>query len=579
MVIVMKKMMNEKMNNVCKLIAVVLTFSMLLGGLMPSQESMAAKKKTSFKNSKETILIGKSMTLKLKNKIKGNKYTWKSSNKKIASVSKKGKVTGVNKGKTKISCTIKNSTKKSKTKKYTIKCNINVIKGAKKLVIYNGRQAITDLSLEIQETIQLTAVQSPASSNDVITWSSSDSNVATVDEKGKVDCVGLGKTNIIATSSSGMKSVLRLTVINGGPLPSTENDNAISILAAVQSNMSLGVAINTYQLNDPNTSKIVKSEFNSITMENEMNPDSLLNQSQSQKDSTGEPSINTSKLDVVLKAAKDNGIKLRGHTLVWHSQTPDWFFREGYKDTGAYVIKEVMLTRMENYIKNVITYCQDNYPGVIYCWDVVNEAVNHQSGGIRSEGSNWYKVIGEEFIEKAFVYARKYANPDVKLFYNDYDEYIPDKRDTIYEVCKSLKEKGLLDGIGMQSHWDLTGTKAIPRTTPFPCLKEVKETILKFASIPGVEIQLTEVDTHCNDNSVEGQKALANYYKVMFDMIFHLDQTGKANITGVTVWGLSDATTWLTGFKGETSYPVLFDANNKRKVCYNAILDSAKKYY
>ncbi len=334
---------------------------------------------------------------------------------------------------------------------------------------------------------------------------------------------------------------------------------------AFAEDFTVGVAVNMGALNDSDRMSSVCSHFNSITMENEMKPDSLLDGAASEKSSDGMPEINTKKLDQILSRAKENNIPLRGHTLVWHNQTPDWFFSKDYEPSKGLAGKDEMRKRMEAYIKKVLTYCQENYPGVVYAWDVVNEAMADE-GGCRTK-SRWYDIYG--YIEDAFTFARKYADPEVKLFYNDYNEYMPAKREMITATVKKLKEKGVLDGVGMQSHWDMD----------YPTTDLIDAALEKYGAIEGLEIQLTEIDMHNTDDSEEGLKAQADRYKQFFQTILRADRTGKANITNVTFWGITDEDSWLTNFKGETSYPLLFQGEMEKKPCYESILETAGESY
>ncbi len=337
---------------------------------------------------------------------------------------------------------------------------------------------------------------------------------------------------------------------------------------AFAEDFTVGVAVNMGALNDSDRMSSVCSHFNSITMENEMKPDSLLDGAASEKSSDGMPEINTKKLDQILSRAKENNIPLRGHTLVWHNQTPDWFFSKDYEPSKGLAGKDEMRKRMEAYIKKVLTYCQENYPGVVYAWDVVNEAMADE-GGCRTK-SRWYDIYGDEsYIEDAFTFARKYADPEVKLFYNDYNEYMPAKREMITATVKKLKEKGVLDGVGMQSHWDMD----------YPTTDLIDAALEKYGAIEGLEIQLTEIDMHNTDDSEEGLKAQADRYKQFFQTILRADRTGKANITNVTFWGITDEDSWLTNFKGETSYPLLFQGEMEKKPCYESILETAGESY
>ncbi len=348
----------------------------------------------------------------------------------------------------------------------------------------------------------------------------------------------------------------------GAQMTEETKEQATTLKDAFADDFKVGVAVNTYHLTDPDLSELVCENFNSITMENAMKPENLLDQKASEKSKDGTPKIDTDALDEILSLAKDNGLSVRGHCLVWHQQTPDWFFCEDYEASHEQVDKATMQARMESYIEQVLTYCQDNYPGVIYAWDVVNEACD-DSGGYRTN-SNWYEIYGDEsYIMDAFTYARKYAADDVKLFYNDYNEYMPSKISTIVELLTTLNEQGLVDGVGFQSHWDMS----------YPEVDLVLSAMEEYSQIGDLEIQFTEIDMHNTDDSEEGLEAQAERYKEFFQVIVNADREGSADVTSVTFWGLDDGTTWLTSFKGETSYPLLFDADYNKKPCYGSILE------
>jgi len=171
-------------------------------------------------------------------------------------------------------------------------------------------------------------------------------------------------------------------------------------------------------------------------------------------------------------------------------------------------------------------------------------------------------------VTDAFTFARKYADKDVKLFLNDYNEYAAAKRDRIYQVVKDLYDKGLCDGVGMQSHYSMTS----------PTIAAVKVAIQKYNQIdPGkIEIQLTELDIHNTFRTAADQKSVATKYQSLFNMLVDSRRNQKINITGVTFWGLTDGDSWLSDFKGETSYPLLFGADYAAKSAYFAVLNAAK---
>lgn len=354
-----------------------------------------------------------------------------------------------------------------------------------------------------------------------------------------------------------------------GQQDQTDNAAQATVLTdAFQNDFTVGACVSMATANDDEEMEFVAKNFNSITMENDMKPESLLDWEASEKSSDGMPEIREEHLGRVLKIAQDKGLKLRGHTLVWHSQTPEWFFSKDYEPSKGFVDKETMKKRMEAYIQKVLTYCKENYPGVVYAWDVTNEVVSDE-GGYRTN-SNWYEIYGDEsYIIDAFTFARKYAEPDTKLFLNDYNEYIYKKRDVLVELLKKLREQGLVDGMGLQSHWDME----------FPSINMFEEALEEYGKIEGLELQLTEIDMHNTDDSEEGLQKQAERYKEFFEAIVRADRTGTADITNVTFWGIKDDVTWLTSFKGETSYPLLFDADHKEKPCFTSILETAGEKY
>ena len=340
---------------------------------------------------------------------------------------------------------------------------------------------------------------------------------------------------------------------------------AKTLKEAFDGDFKVGVTTTSGYLSEEDRVTQIKENFNSITMENEMKPESLLDWEGSEKSKDGMPAIKEETLEKALKAAQEAGIPLRGHTLVWHSQTPEWFFSKKYDPSKGYVDKATMKKRMESYLKQVLSYCKENYPGVVYAWDVVNEAVG-DDGNYRTE-SMWYETYGDfSYITDAFTFARKYAEEGTKLFLNDYNEYMAQKRDLLYAKVVELHDAGILDGVGMQSHWDMD----------FPSVDLFETALEKYASIDGIEIQLTEIDMHNNDDSEEGLKKQAERYKEFFDVITKMKREGTANITSVTFWGLKDGESWLSGMKGETSYPLLFTDDMEKKPCYDSILEAGK---
>ncbi len=315
---------------------------------------------------------------------------------------------------------------------------------------------------------------------------------------------------------------------------------------------------------------VVDTHFNSVTLTNLMKPSYLLDHNGCKKNAQlgkdGEVAVKFNTIDPTLKWCYENGVQMRGHTLVWHAQTPEWFFREDFDENKRYVDYETMKSRLDSYIKQVVTYIQDTYPGVVYCYDVVNEAVEPAacSGkfGIRTKHGNnmsqdngWFKTLGEDYVELAFTYARKYCDKDVKLFYNDYNTFQSKKRDYIFSLAKHLDSKGLIDGIGMQGYW--TGGWFKP--------SDVETALKKFGSL-GLEIHITELSLSCDgDELTEANlKKQAQAYEDYFKMFVRndTDNGGKVNITAVTIFGLMDG---FVFYDNDNTTYTLFDTNFRPK--------------
>ncbi len=331
----------------------------------------------------------------------------------------------------------------------------------------------------------------------------------------------------------------------------------------------IGTAIGPPNLSSPSFMNLFEKHFSeSVTLGNEMKPDYVLDQKATlayMEENGGDdtnPQVSFAAAKKMLEYCSKNNIPVRGHTLVWHSQTPDWFFKEGFSNDGDWVSKEKMIQRMENYIKNVMETLEKEYPDLdIYAWDVVNEAWT-DDGKPRTAGSNnvtngnsaWVQVFGDNsFIEYAFKFARQYAPKDCKLYYNDYNEYIDGKTNAIIEMATDLKEKGLIDGIGMQSHLDVS----------FPSASQYKKALEKFAAT-GLDIQITELDVTTSDTSEAGLEKQAQYYSDIFDAIVEY----KDNISAVVLWGVTDDQSWRAA-----KLPLLFDSEFQAKPAFYAIVD------
>jgi endo-1,4-beta-xylanase len=319
----------------------------------------------------------------------------------------------------------------------------------------------------------------------------------------------------------------------------------------------IGVAVNPRMMDNPEESALILAQFNSMTPENAMKIGPIHPE---------EKRYNWEPADKIADFAEQHGLKLRGHTLCWHNQTPNWFFKDS---TGATVTKEVLLARMKQHIFDVV----GRYKGKIYAWDVVNEAVPDGDGPDLYRKSPFYEIIGPEYIEKAFQYAHE-ADPQATLFYNDYNTENAAKRERIYQVVKGLKEKGVpIHGVGLQGHWALTE----------PTVDELETSITKFASL-GLQVQVTELDvsihpkeherrTEVFTGKVEYTPEIEAKQVAQYKMLFEVLRKHRKAITGVTFWNLSDKSSWLDNFpvRGRKDYPLLFDEKYQPKKAFYGV--------
>lgn len=350
-----------------------------------------------------------------------------------------------------------------------------------------------------------------------------------------------------------------------------------------------GVCVPMAALTDEARMELVKGQFNSVTMENEMKPESFLGN----KPNIGEdgfPVLSFTVPDMMLKTIKTYNdtvgrdgqkIMVRGHVLVWHSQTPEWFFHEEYNVDKPYVDKETMLARMENYIKQVMEHYEgedSEFQGMIYAWDVVNEAVNDRDGGVRTD-SSWFQIFYNfDFVEQAFVYANRYAPAHVKLFYNDYNDTNPKKADGICKLIEQIKAnpEARIDGMGMQGHYDMDFSDVL-----------FKQSAKKYAAVVD-EIQITELDLKASrgfdgENMEEEYQKQAQVYKSLYDAVKSLKQEGVP-ITAIVFWGTDDGHSWLQTFNAaggsadgsRVQCPLLFDKDYQAKPAFWAFVDDSR---
>lgn len=370
-------------------------------------------------------------------------------------------------------------------------------------------------------------------------------------------------------------SVLALALLIGVMLPCGKAEAAQETLLNTYGALFgySGTCINLSQLRDANTLSHVKTHYNSITLENEMKPDAMLGYSPklitkeaavnagyyvpSYCTETYLPAINFDTLDEVLRICYENGLSVRAHTLVWHSQTPDWFFRVGYSKDYGYVSAAQMDIRMEYYIKSVMNHVYTSkYGKVVYAWDVVNEYLH-------AENSGWQAIYGNvttspAFVKRAFQYAYDCISyfgltDSVSLLYNDYNTYM-EVDDVIQMIRYINSDRKLCDGVGMQSHLGTT----------FPSVEYYTTALQAFVN-EGLEVQITELDV-----VNKGDTDQANYMYDLMSNILKVKKNG-GNITGITFWGISDDVTWIKG-----QQPLLFSTLGVAKEAYYRVLAAYK---
>ena len=337
----------------------------------------------------------------------------------------------------------------------------------------------------------------------------------------------------------------------------------------------IGGAVTAKELSPSSTQDLILKHYNSITLGNELKPENMLDKKATLAylEETGDNTVPKVKLNgaakIILNFCREHDIPVRGHVLVWYSQTPYWFFTDDYTDKGKLVDKTTMLARMKNYIKGVFEVLDAEYSDIdFYAWDVVNEA--WEDGGTpRLKGkyedyngsSAWVAIFGDNsFIEPAFEYAREYAPEGTKLYYNDYNEYMQGKQEAIIKMAKDLKAKGLIDGIGLQSHLNCTNNAT---SDPFPYVSQYESALKKYTEL-GLDLQITELDVTYDKSVANGEKLQAKYYSDIMDAIVKY----KDYISAVVFWGTTDDQSWRA-----SQYPLLFDAKYQAKPCFDSIID------
>ena len=391
---------------------------------------------------------------------------------------------------------------------------------------------------------------------------------------------------------------------------------------AVMQNLGcrVGAAVTLGEINDEQVWELVTTYFNALTIGNELKPDAMFGYSLASCPGTEEAELNGETilvpkmdysraeaiLDKVLEWNQENPdqqIKMRGHVLVWHAQTQEWFFHVDYDKNKDYVDKETMDKRLEWYIRTMLTHFtgeDSKYKGMFYGWDVVNEAVSDGTGTYRTDNENpneplsedrhgsnsswWHVYQSNEYIINAFKYANKYAPADLELYYNDYNECSFKKQMGIIELLKAVKEQEgapgegtRIDAMGMQGHYSMDG----------PSWGDIVTAIRRYCAVVG-NVQITEFDMAASAGYDGSEAAKAEEYEnqaarygTIYWMLKNTNQEDDVNITGLTFWGTADHLSWLQSrsdlgggnSEGLPQCPLLFDENFEPKPAYYKFLD------
>ncbi len=346
-----------------------------------------------------------------------------------------------------------------------------------------------------------------------------------------------------------------------------------TLKSAFKNDFLIGVALNESQFCESNVTEaaLVKAQFNSISPENVLKWENV---------HPRPGRYNFTMADRYVQFGEQNGMFIIGHNLVWQNQTPDWVFQDAH---GQPLDREGLLQRMREHIFTVV----GRYKGRIQGWDVVNEAL--AGDGSLSKDSRWLKIIGPDYLERAYEFAHQ-ADPAAQLYYNDYSMEKNPKRAGGLALVRKLKVEGIpITGVGLQGHY----------TLDWPGDRELNETINAFAKL-GVKVMITELDVDVlpsawdqgsadiTRNFARQQKlnpypeglsaAMQQKLAARYADLFRVFLKHRGAISRVTLWGVADQDSWLNDWPvhGRTSYPLLFDRQYQPKPAFEALIRTAQ---
>lgn len=517
---------------------------------------------------------------------------------------------------------------------------------AKKITLNAKKQ-----TLAVGETFKLKVKKvKPAGANKKVTWKTSNKKVVKVSKKGVVTAKAAGSAKVTATSKANkkVKAVCKVTVTDAKnsqptasvvpnptqpaaptqqpdvtptktprptPTPFELPEDAMKDYAS----FNVGTVVNSEKIMDKNFTQLAAQQFDVVSFENEMKGYSLIDvgASKAAVESEGEGVVKCKfdKADEMVKWAQDNGLKVRGHVLFWEQSMGNEFFCKGYtapeKQEGetddefesrfadVRVDAETLKARMESYANQVISHFEEKFPDEVIAWDVVNEAINADNSAAKDETTglylnndgNFYKILGGEYIKYAFEYAqaaKKAANADIKLFYNDFNCFQSPKTSRIVDLIKYLnsdENNKLLDCMGMEGYV----------LTYWPNASEVKSAMEKFADL-GVKVGINELcirlspSISSDGKTVTDADIAAHVQKCadMFKVYCDFNKAHPDTLTNVSIWALFDRPDLIPEFEkpeGERHYDYdvygthsgLFDENYKAKDAFNRVIEVLKE--
>jgi len=346
-----------------------------------------------------------------------------------------------------------------------------------------------------------------------------------------------------------------------------------------------GANIENFTPSSKTMMKVINYQFNSMTYTNGMKPMYIMDHEGTIKnlaEGKEEIACNFSGIIDGLEFAKKNNMHIRGHVLVWHKQTPDWFFRKDFDENKEYADPETIFKRLDSYMKNYFDFLNFYYPGVVDVFDVVNEAIEVREGkfdnstgwytrteSLEGDDNIWNTLVGPSYVVRAFRSARKYALPTTKLVYNDVDTFMTtphDKTQAVIDLMNILRAEDLVDALGMESYIDQDSNNI---DSP----EYYARAIERFTEA-GFEIQITEFTIY-NDNREDWLETQTKRYREMFQAVIDHVKKGHNNISSFTVFGLQDGYRF---YENDGSKIRLFDHDLQKKPNYYAIVDILKKY-